>query len=233
MNVRTIILSAYLIALPLAAAAADYKVSLAQMPVYAESPVKGVLVDFTKALAAASKKDIEFQVVPFVKSMKAVEDGSVDLHMPLIQPLDMSSANFSLSSETIFHVNFVLYTNKNKPLDMNKLAEANIETDAAHIPYFPFPIKSSSNIEGSLKKLNLGSIDGFIFADDASDPIIAANQLTNINRQLYKRFDVKIVLPKGAEGSATDRFLTDTIKTLRENGEFAKIMGTIDHEYKN
>lgn len=232
MTFKSTILCVCLAALPFISNAADYKASLAQMPVYAETPKKGVLVDFVKALAAASKKDIDFQVVPFAQSMKDVESGKVDFHMPLIEPLDISKANFSLSSATIFHVNFVLYTNKNKPIDMDKLGQANIETDAAHIPYFPFAINSSSSIEGSLKKLNLGHIDGFIFADDASDPIIASNKLTNINRQLYKRFDVKIILPKGGTGGATDQFLTDTINTLQESGEFAKIMGLIDHEYK-
>ena len=216
---------------PFAALASDYKASLAQMPVYAESPTKGILVDFVKAIADASKKGVEVQVVPFARSMKDVEDKKVDFHMPLIKPLDMSKANFSLSTETIFHVNFVLYTNKNKPLDVNKLAGANLETDAAHTPYFPFEVKPSTSIEASLKKLDLGRIDGFIFADDASDPLIKANGLANIKRQLYKRFEVKVILPKGGEGGATDKFLSETIKKLRDNGTYARIMGPIDHPY--
>ena len=217
--------------IPLCAAAADFKASLAQMPVYAEATDKGVLVDFVKAIAEVSKKSIDVQVVPFARSMKDVEDKKVDFHMPLIKPLDMAKANFSLSTETIFHVNFVLYTNKNKPLDVNKLAGATIETDAAHTPYFPFEVKPSTSIEASLKKLDLGRIDGFIFADDASDPIIKANALKNIHRQLYKRFDVKVILPKGGENGATDKFLSDAVKKLRDNGQFAKIIGPIDHQY--
>lgn len=211
--------------------AADYKASLAQMPVYAESATKGVLVDFVKALSTASGKSIDLQVVPFARSMKDVEEKKVDFHMPLIKPLDMSKANFSLSTETIFHVNFVLYTNKNKPLDVNKLAGANLETDAAHTPYFPFDVKPSTNIEASLKKLDLGRIDGFIFADDAADPLVKANALANVKRQLYKRFDVKVILPKGSEGGATDKFLSGAIKKLRDSGEYARIMGPIDHPY--
>lgn len=221
----------FLAALLPTAGAADFKASLAQMPVYAESQDKGVLVDFTKALAAASGKSVDFQVVPFARSMADVEAGKVDFHMPLIKPLDMAKANFGLSTETIFHVNFVLYTNKAKPLDVNGLAGKNIETDAAHVAYFPFDIKPSSNIESSLKKLDLGRIDGFIFADNAADPIVKANNLANIKRQLYKRFEVKIILPKGGKSAATDKFLSETIKKMRDSGQFAKIMEPLDRPY--
>lgn len=215
----------------IAATAADYKASIAQMPVYAESQDKGVLVDLVKAIAAASGKSIEWQVVPFARSMSDVESGKVDFHMPLIKPIDMAKANFGLSTETIFHVNFVLYTNKAKALDVNKLAGAAVETDSAHVAYFPFDIKPSTNLESSLKKLDLGRIDGFIFADAASDPIIKANNLGNVKRQLYKRFDVKIILPKGGKSAATDKFLSEAIKKLRDSGQFSKIMDPIDKPY--
>lgn len=228
---RKLLLLSGLIVAPLVAGAADYKASLAQMPMYAESLDKGVLVDLVKAIADTSKKSIDVQVVPFSRSMKEVENKQADFHMPLIKPLDMSKANFSLSDATIFHVNFVLYTNKNKPLDPNNLTGASLETDAAHTPYFPFDIKPSTSIEGSLKKLELGRIDGFIFADDATDPLIKSNGLKNIKRQLYKRFEVKAILPKGGENGPADKFLSEAIGKLREDGKFEKIMSTIDHPY--
>ncbi len=230
-QLRSTTVACFLASLAPIAGAADFKASLAQMPVYAESQDKGVLVDFAKALAAASGKSVEFQVVPFARSMADVESGKVDFHLPLIKPIDMTKANFGLSTETIFHVNFVLYTNKAKPLDMNSLAGKNIETDAAHVAYFPFDIKPSSNIESSLKKLDLGRIDGFIFADNASDPIIKANNLANVKRQLYKRFDVKIILPKGGKSAATDKFLSEAIKKMRDSGQFARIMDPIDRPF--
>lgn len=224
-------LAGALMSFSILATAADYKASIAQMPGYAESHDKGVLVDLIKAIAAASGKSIEWQVVPFARSMSDVESGKVDFHMPLIKPIDMSKANFGLSSETIFHVNFVLYTNKAKPLDAGKLSSANVETDTAHVAYFPFGIKPSSSLESSLKKLDLGRIDGFIFADFASDPIVKSNNLSNVKRQLYKRFDVKIILPKGGKNAETDKFLSGAIKKLRDSGQFAKIMDPIDLPY--
>jgi len=145
--------------------ASDMKASLAKMPVYAVTADKGVLVDLTKAMAKTSGKAIEIQVVPFNKSMHDLMDGKADFHMPLIKPenVDEAKLNYANSKETIFHVNFVLYTNKNKPIDKSKLKDYRIETDLAHVGYFDFPVKGSTRIDSSLKKVNAGRIDGFIF----------------------------------------------------------------------
>jgi polar amino acid transport system substrate-binding protein len=218
-----------------AALAKDYMASLAQMPVYAESKDKGVLVDFTKALAAASGDTIKYQVVPFKRSMAAVIDGKVDFHMPLIQNPNIPEAKlpYDHSTATIFHVNFVLFSNKSKPLDMKNLGKYKIDTDAAHVAYFPFKTNPSSNLESSLKKLNAGRIDGFIFADVASDPIVKKLKLSNLKRQLYKRFDVKIILPKGGKGGPTDQMISAAIGKMKKNGQFEKIMGVLDTPYND
>lgn len=208
------------------------KASLAEMPVYAESKEKGVLVDLLKALQKESKETIEYQVVPFSRSINAVEAGEVDFHMPLIEPLDTKGSNFSLSKETIFHVNFVLYMNKNKPLDINNLAGKVIETEAAHTPYFPFKTVGSPSIESSLKKLDAERIDGFIFADNATDPLLKKLGLKSISRKLYKRFDVKAVLPlKNSE--KIDQFLSVNIGKLRKTNEYNKIMDVVDQNYND
>ncbi len=215
--------------------AADMKASLANMPVYAETADKGILVDLVKAMARTSGKDIEIQVVPFNKSMHDVMDGKADFHMPLIKPenVDEAKLDYANSKETIFHVNFVLYTNKNKPIDKSKLKDYRIETDLAHVKYFDFPVKGSTRIDSSLKKVDAGRIDGFIFADFASDPIIKKEGLKDIHRDLYKIFDVKIIVPKGEKGKVTDVFLTETIEKMRADGSFDKIMSPIDQPYDN
>lgn len=215
--------------------AVDMKATLAEMPVYAESTQKGVLVDLVKAMAKTSGKDIEIQVVPFNKSMHDVVDGKADFHMPLIKAenIDETTLDYANSTETIFHVNFVLYTNKNKPVDKASLKDYRIETDLAHVKYFDFPIQGSARLDSSLKKVDAGRIDGFIFADFASDPIVKQEGLKNIHRELYKVFDVKIILPKGEKGKATDAFLTETIEKMRTDGSFNKIMSPIDQPYND
>ena len=84
-----------------------------------------------------------------------------------------------------------------------------------------------------MKKVDAGRLDAFIFADAAADQFIKQNKLTNIKRQLYKRFDVKIILPKGGRGGPTDKFLSENIAKLIKSGEMAKIMGQIDAQFNN
>jgi polar amino acid transport system substrate-binding protein len=215
------------------ARAADLKASLAKMPVYAESTDKGVLVDLVKAIAKTSGKNIEIQVVPFNRSIRDVIEGKADFHMPLIKNdiIDLNKVEYTYAKPVLWHVNFVLYTNKNKPIDKSKLKDYKIETDLAHVSYFDFPIKGSTRIDSSLKKVNAGRIDGFIFADFAADPIIKKDGLNNVHRELYKVFDSDIVLPKGEKGQATDVFLTETIEKMRADGSFDKIMSPIDQPY--
>ncbi len=227
------VLTLMLLILP--AGAADYKVSLAKMPVYAESTDKGVLVDLVKTMAKTSGKDIEIMVVPFNRSIRNVVEGKADLHMPLIKNdvIDQNKLEYTYAKPTLWHVNFVLYTNKNKPIDKDNLKDYKIETDLAHVDYFDFPIKRSTRIDSSLKKVDAGRIDGFIFADFASDPIIKKEGLKNIHRELYKVFDSCMVLPKGGEGKATDVFLTETIEKMQADGSFEKIMSPIDKPYED
>lgn len=215
------------------ASAKELKASLAQMPVYAESMDKGVLIDLVKLIEKESGVTIHREVVPFARSMDNVINRQVNFHMPLIMVpnADESKLPYDHSTETIFHVNFVLYTNKSKPLDSSKLASYKLETDRAHTQYFPFPIEPSTNLESSLKKLDAGRIDGFIFADFASDPIIKQTGLKNVHRALYKTFDVKIILPKGGRGGEVDKLLSSSIQSLRKKGDYDKLMSAIDKPY--
>ncbi len=223
-----------LVLLPLAVYAQPYTVAVAQMPGYAESMEKGFLIDLIKAMNVASGTKITIELVPFARAMDLVQSSRVDFQMPLIKntTLDDNQLPYLYSTETIFHVNFVLYTNAANPIDKKKLSAYKIETDAAHVPYFPFPTIPSYDLVGSIKKLEAGRIDGFIFADGATDPIIKDLKLTDIKRELYFRFDVKITLPRNANFAKTDAFLTAAIKKLRASGEYDKIMAPIDAPFK-
>ncbi|GAB1389965.1 MAG: hypothetical protein AMXMBFR78_12360 [Rubrivivax sp.] len=216
------------------AAGKTWKVSLAQMPVYAESADKGVLVDLVKALEKVSGDKLELQVVPFQRSMSDVQGKKVDFHMPLIQlpGSETGTPKFDYSKETIFHVNFTMYSTKGVDVSPATASKFKVETEQAHVDYFDFPIVASSNIESSLKKVNAGRVDAFVFADAAADPIVKGASLGNVKRQLYKRFDVKVVLPKGDRGGATDKWLSENIGKLRASGDFDRIMGMIDTPFQ-
>lgn len=203
------------------------------MPIYAESTEKGVLVDMAHAIAEASGNKLELHVVPFKRSMDNVINKKVDYHAPLIMNphIDENTLDYDHSTETIFHVNFTLYTNKNKPLDKNNLTKYKIETDAAHIQYFPFPTIASSDLASSLKKVDAGRIDGFVFSEIASDPVVKELKLKNIKRELYQVYDVKIILPKGGKGGTTDKMISAAIQKLRASGKWDKIMSVIDQPF--
>ena len=208
--------------------AAEYKASIANMPVYAESTEKGVLVDFVKAMSKATGTPISIVVEPFARSMNnAVEAKTADFHLPLIVP-PTSPPNHDFSTSIIFHVNFTLYTHKDSKVTRDNLDQFKLETDNAHIAYIKEKTTGSASLENSLKKVDAGRLDGFIFADFACDPIIKAQNLKNIKRTLYNRFDVRIVLPKGGKGGPVDKFLAEAIEKLKAGGEFDKIMGPID-----
>lgn len=217
------------------AAGKTWKISLAQMPVYAESVHKGVLVDLVKALEKVSGDTVELQVVPFPRSMADAQEKKVDLHMPFIQlpGSEAGTAAFDYSTENIFHVNFTMYSTKGVDITPATAKQFKVETEQAHVSYFEFPVTPSNSIDGSLKKANAGRIDAFVFADQAADPIVKSAGLSNLKRQLFKRFDVRAVLPKGGRGGAADKWLSENLTKLRSSGELDKIVGPVDAAYQN
>src|SRR3569833_1624514 len=96
------------------ASAKELKASLAQMPVYAESMDKGILVDLVKQIEKESGVTLHRDVVHFVRSIDNVINLQVDFHMHqfIVMISDESKLLKKQNTETIFHVNFVLYTNK-------------------------------------------------------------------------------------------------------------------------
>lgn len=214
---------------------ADYKASLPQMPVYSESKDKGVLVDLVKAMAKTSGNNISIKVMPFTASVYMAQKGKVDFHMPLMKNDHISKDKlpFLYSTQSIFDVNFVLYTKKGSGVTLKNVSTKNIETDRAHTNYFKFKINPTNSIAKSLQKVHEGEIDGFIFADFATDPFLKESGFKDIKRELYKVFESKIVLPKTPRGEEVDKMLTSAINKLKSTGEYDKIMGIISQPYND
>mgnify|MGYP000052291366 CR=1 FL=1 len=218
---------------PISVFASQYKASLAKLPVHALSKTEGVQVELVKAIEKITGNQITIGVYPFVRSMANVVDERADFHIPLIKN-DLTLEEelpYYYSTETIFHVNFVLYTVKGRGVTLNNLSQYKVETDRGHVDYFPFKVNPSNGIIQSLKKLSLGRIDAFIYADTATDPVLKNLGFKNINRSLYKTFEVKIVLPKNAHGKQVDKMLSKAIQELRKNGKLQEIEGPIDQPY--
>jgi len=150
------------------AQARDLKASLPIIPPLVESSDKGILIDLMKAMAEEYKDGkITWEVFPFERSMENVEKGRADFHMPqLVNPsISAEKLPFQFGSDIIFKVVFALYTNKNnKDINPANVSKYKIETDMGTKDYFDFPITGSPDIESSLRKVDMGRIDGWIMA---------------------------------------------------------------------
>lgn len=214
------------------AQAKDLKASLpAPLAPLVESKDKGILVDLVKAMAEEYKGGkITWETFPFKRSMENIEKGRADFHMPqLVNPkISADKLPFQFGSDVIFKVVFCLYTNKNnKDINPKNVANFKIETDLGTMDFFDFKVAGSPDIGSSLQKVDLGRIDGFIMAMPESDAALKKLGLKNIKRWEFAKYDVRIVLQKGAEGKETDKILSDLIKKLKANGKYQKIMGPI------
>ncbi|ARD43383.1 hypothetical protein [Colwellia sp. PAMC 21821] len=234
--------------------AEQLRVSIPRMPVHAESDGKGILVDFARVLAKKLKQDIDIQIVPFSRSIYYVSNNKVDLHLPFIKaklkPLSKKTLltlnnstvshqekqqanNFSYSDETIFHVNFVLYSHKDIVIDIENISNYKIETDTAHVPYFEGVEMGSDCILCSLKKIQYKMTDGYIFADSSTDPLLKYNSelLPSIKRELFQRFEVKVLFPNTEKGRHLNKAVSAIITEMRTSGELAQLLSSIDLPY--
>lgn len=209
--------------------------SLAKMPLYAESTEKGILVDLVKAIEEVSENKIDIKVLPFASSLIFVEYNKKDFHIPLIKNniVDTKNLKYHYSTDTLFHVNFVIYSLKDKNINVDNISNFKVETDRAHINYFPFKIIASNSIKKSLERINSGEIDAFIFADFATDPFLKQIDNKNIKREFYERFEVKAVFQKNKRGKKIDQVFISGLAELRKTGKLNKIIGQLDDQYNN
>ena len=227
----TAFLFLFVLLIPSPGRSEDLKASLPLLPPLVINENTGILVDLVKAIDEAyTQGAISIKVFPFARSIENVVEGNADFHMPfLVNPsIPVDKLNFMYSSDIIFKVIFVLYVNRNNNrITAENAGDFNIETDRAHVDFFDFPIKPSNSIESSLKKVDMGRIDGFIFAMPESDATLKKLGLKNIKRLNYRTFDVRIILPRGDRGKKVDGILSEAIGVLKKDGRYEKIMGPI------
>jgi polar amino acid transport system substrate-binding protein len=210
--------------------AQSYKVAVAQFP------GTGEMSKLIAAIGEAMNAKVDIQVVPLARVTYLIETKQVDITMPMIRlkdPDQIKQLKYDYSTATFGSSPFVLYTNKNKPVDIANLKNGNskgykIETDTDNIKMFGFTALGSTNTEASLKKVNDGLIDGYILAPLIVDPILKNLKLTKIKRQFYDFFDLGFTLQKGGQGGPVDKFLTEGMKRVRDSGKYDEIMGYVN-----
>jgi polar amino acid transport system substrate-binding protein len=192
-----------------------------------------VYKSITQAIVDTAGKTATMQVVPFARAIYMMENKQADIECSNVQIPDQkkwAALKYDYSTSPLLNIAFVLYTNKAKPLSVadlksGKAKDFKLETDAAHVNHFPFAISPSTNIEGSMKKVDSGDIDGYIFSQGTTDGVLKRLALKNIHRELYDTFNGVFLLQKGARGGPIDTMITDSIAKLKANGKFQEIMG--------
>ncbi len=232
---KSLIITLFLYLLVVSAYGEDINVSLALLPPVINKDETGILANFIRLLDAeynGGTFSIE-GVYPFKRSVNYVGKKS-DLHWPSLEKPDgLKNKSLMYSTETFYKVNFVLYTKKGASVDINNLQRYKIGTQLGQKDYFPFKVEEKTSLENSLKMVDAGRLDGFIFSMFETDSALKTTNLKTIERQLYKKINVKMILPNNPKGKKIDNIITSIMKTLRKNGEYEKLMGfLINAEFK-
>lgn len=225
---RTILLIAVFVAFAVLTFAQEYKVVVPQL-----SPT--AIEVYTKAIEAileSQSKKATVQVVPFARAVNLIETKQADIQSASIQVPDKAKwteLKHDYSTTSLVDVVFVLYTNKAKPVSLADIKAGNpkkllIETDSAHLLHFPGTSPSTS-IDGSLQKLEAGTIDGYIFAQGSTDGALKRLALTKIKRENYATLSAVFLLPKGARGGELDKLITAGMAAIKANGKYQQIVG--------
>jgi len=220
---------AALLSVGIGLAAQDLKAVVPQVSPLAIETYSKIL----QAIADTSGKKIAIQVLPFARAVYMMETKEADIESSIVQIPDQkkwAALKYDYSTAELVKIVFVLYTNKAKPVSVADLKAGNakgykIETDAAHVGHFPFSAAASTSVDASLKKVDSGDIDGFVFSQGTTDGALKRLGFKNVVRQNYDTYSGVFMLQKGARGGPIDAMLTDGMAKLRANGKYQEIVG--------
>jgi adenosine/AMP kinase len=193
------------------------------------------LYEVVKAMGPEMKATLNMTKAPMARLTNLIISKQADIGAPMLylkDPNMIKNLPFDYSTATTSKMCFILYTNKAKPIDIANLKKGNskkysIETDVSNMQLFSFTALPSTNIVGSLKKVNSGAIDGYIMGVSPTDDIMKASkgEYGNIKRQLWEIYDMGFAIQKGARGGPVDKFLLDGMAKMHSSGKYKQIMG--------
>ncbi len=223
----------------------DLIASLALIPGMADTPDKGLFVDFVKAIDEVyTEGKIKIEIYPFPRSVDNVIKGKADFHIPInVNPLlPASKQPFRYVTERYGKMVNVLYSNVNKPITKKEIDNALaakgkfpyvIEAGAGAEDTFGFPIIPSGGLEQSLRKVDSKRIDAFLWAQEEADSLIRDLKLKSIYRARLIDFEDAILIQKGKAGDKVDKILSDAIKKLRASGKLNELYSKMHKPYDN
>lgn len=196
-------------------------------------PGTETLEEVIRTIADEAGATVIIEKVPMQRMIATLAAKGADMGVPMLAVKDkdqQARLPVDYSTEPLQKMCFVIYMNKDKPIDVEQLKKGNpkgykIESDISNAALFSFGVQPSSNPQGSLKKVNDGTIDGYIMGQASIDPVLRALQYKNIRRRLYDTFDIVFALQKGAKNGPVDKLMSGGLKKLKDSGRYDKIMG--------
>lgn len=76
--------------------------------------------------------------------------------------------------------------------------------------------------------------DGYLFADTSTDPLLLMhkNELANVKRKLFERFEVKILFQKNESGMILNKKVSTIIAEMRKSGQLDALLSTVNQPFE-
>ena len=216
--------------------------SLAEIPGLANAAgTEGVLVEIVKAIDEVYEGDIEIRVAPFVRSLQNVMQGRADFHIPgwvEFTPDPSKSYPLARVPYPLGKVEMVLYSNAAKPISKKDIDSAMAK--GGPFPYvievgvqemFNFPTAPSNDTIQSLKKVQAGRIDGYLWPPEADVNVRELN-LNRIHREFLALYDDPIIVQNSERGVEVSEILDKALRKLDAQGRLEGLHAQMHMPYQ-
>jgi polar amino acid transport system substrate-binding protein len=228
MNQKKNLLAATAVLMAALAWSQEYHIALKELP------TTHYYLDLLNAIAGEMGMSLDIQILPSARADYLIATSRVDMDIPVldVDEYERPARQYDCGSVVLYKSAFVLFTAKGHTIDIADLKAGNsrryeIESDISIANQLGFSASPSTNIEGSLRKVNEGKIDGYIFSQTSTDPVAGNLKLPMVQRQLYRYFSLYYALKKGERGGALDRLIVEGIDRLKSEGKYETIIGKL------
>ncbi|MBB4844321.1 ABC-type amino acid transport substrate-binding protein [Paucibacter oligotrophus] len=227
---------------PVAVDAPDISVNAMLLPGLVNSADEGTFIDLIKAVASVYKGGkFSISVAPVARVTDNVTRGIVDLGFPTLRmnPAKDAALPYRLTTAAFGRVNFVLYSNKARPLTKAMLEQAQREHKSGDFKYrieaprlaWDFPVQHFTNFESALRKVDAGRLDALLWAQEEADLELRRLGLKSIRRELYTDYEDVMMLPRGPRGDFVDKIISAAVENLQRSGRLQALYRKVHLPY--
>lgn len=176
----------------------------------------------------------QVRILPVERTVLFLKSNKLDMQAPyIVNPnLPPKQLPFKVSEATFYQLNFVLYSNSKKDIDLERLADYKIVTDLAFKDMMGFEVGTITNIDATLKMVNAGRLDGVIYAANVVDPMLEMYKMKNIRRSFFGAFDVKALIAQNENTQQIDEMLTKMAEAFKFSPEVS-ILSSNHEKYED